>query len=164
MFDKFGEIERAADFNELAENLKAEGDTGSLMELAAENGIDPEAAQAFLDGELPFLADAMTFAIGKITMEEKKLKPKEIMEDWVDYIKAQCNDSEAMAAAVRKTDRSLEGCIAKLLQWSYQNAYSIPSGITEAAGIRNATVKLGIPGSGTAKRIIREYYLKEADA
>lgn len=28
----------------------------------------------------------------------------------------------------------------------------------KAAGVQGASVKLGIPGMGTAKRIIREYY------
>lgn len=159
MFDRFGEIEQVEDFNILAGNLRTEGDREGLLTLAKENGIDREIADAFLEGEIDILADAATYAIGKVTMEAEKLKPVEIMEDWVEYLKSQCNDDEQMAAGVRSSKKSLEGCIGKLLGWSFQNAYDVPKEIIKAAGIQNANVKLGIPGMGTAKQIIRDYYL-----
>lgn len=159
MFDLFGELNSAEDINQLAGNLLAEGDIESIRTLAGENGIDIEIAQAFIDGEIPFLADEMTAAIGKLDIEAEELKPVEIMEDWVQYIKSQCMDDPGMAAAVRKEGKSLKGCIADLLKWSYKNMYNIPDEVTKAAGIGNAKVKLGIPGMGTAREIIRKYYL-----
>lgn len=159
MFDLFGYIDSAEDINLLADNLKKEGDFDSILKLAEENGLDKEIAQAFIEGEVPFLADEMTAAIGKLDMEAKEIKPKEIMEDWLQYIKTQCYDNPQMAAAVRKEGKSLKGCIADLLKWSYKNMYDIPNEVTKAAGIGNAKVKLGIPGMGTAREIIRKYYL-----
>ena len=35
------------------------------------------------------------------------------------------------------------------------------SDIIKAAGIGQARVEMGIPGMGTAKKLIRQYYLKE---
>ncbi len=159
MFDLFGELNSAEDMNQLAGNLLKEGDIDSIRRLAGENGIDTEIAQAFIDGEIPFLVDEMTAAIGKLDIEAEELKPKEIMEDWVQYIKSQCMDDSDMAAAVRKEGKSLKGCIAELLKWSYKNMYDIPDEVIKAAGISSAKVKLGIPGMGTAREIIRKYYL-----
>ena len=42
MFDKFGEMNSAAEINELADNLFNEGDTASIKTMAKENGIDKE--------------------------------------------------------------------------------------------------------------------------
>lgn len=158
MFDLFGYIDSAEDINLLAENLKKEGDFDSILKLAEENGLDKEIAQAFCEGEVPFLADEMTAAIGKLDMEAKEIKPKEIMEDWLQYIKTQCYDNPQMAAAVRKEEKSFAGCVSELLKWSYKNMYDIPDEIIRKAGF-GGKVKLGIPGMGTAKKLIQEYYL-----
>lgn len=163
MYDLFGYMESAEEINLLAENLKKEGDFDSILKLAEENGLDQELAQAFIEGELPFLADEMSAAIGKLDVEAKELKPKEIMEDWLQYVKMQCFVDKEMAVAVRKDEKSFDGCVSELLKWSYKNMYDVPEGITKAAGMRG-NVKLGIPGMGTAKKIIREYYLGRQQA
>ena len=67
-------------------------------------------------------------------------------------------ENEELAAAVRRKGKSLKGCIAVLLKWSFQNCYAVDKEIVKAAGV-SATVKMGIPGMGTAKKLIREYYL-----
>ena len=67
-----------------------------------------------------------------------------------------------MAIAVRKKGKSIKGCIAELLKWSFKNAYQVPDDIVKAAGI-TATVKMGIPGMGRAYKIIRAYYLGGED-
>ena len=100
-------------------------------------------------------------AQGKIEVECRELKPKEIMEDWVEYIKIQCVESELMAAAVRRKGKSLEGCIAELLKWSFKNQIPVDKGILKEAGINAGKVTLGIPGMGTAKRIIMDYYMRK---
>lgn len=157
MFDKFGNM-TTAELNELADNLKKEGDKESIKALAKENGIDPDITALFISGELPFFADNLSSAIGKIDTEAKELKPREIVEDWVNYIKARCMEDDNMAIAVRRTDKTLKGCIATLLSWSFKNAYQVDKEIVKEAKVGNASVKMGILGSGTAKKLINEYY------
>ena len=52
MFDIYGEMETAAEINDVARSLKEEGEKENLDKLCAENGIDAELAQMFWD---PFL-------------------------------------------------------------------------------------------------------------
>ncbi len=157
MFDVFGNM-TAEEINELARNLKTEGDTANVITLAKENGIDTDIAEVFLEGEIDFLCDNVTAAIGKIEIEAKEMDAKEIIADWIEYIKLKCFDVEEMAIAVRKKDKNLEGCIAELLKWSYKNMYKIDEKICMAAGIGNASVKMGIPGMAKAKELIESYY------
>lgn len=159
MFDKFGEFNSFEEINELAVNLSNEGDIESIRALAKENGIPEEIAEMFVNGDIQMLCDAMTAATGKLDVECEKLKPEEIMKDWVDYIKACCFSSEEMAAAVRKKGKTLEGCIAELLKWSFGHQMPIDKRILKAAKVNAGRVTLGIPGMGTAKKLIREYYL-----
>lgn len=158
MFELFGEFNSAEELNETAVNLRKEGDTGSILTLAEENGIDKDIAEAFIDGDILYLADAMSAAIGKIDMEAAVLQPKEIMADWVEYIKTRCFEDAAMAAAVRKRGKTLKGCIGALLKWSFESAEDVDTEVVKAAGI-SAKVKLGIPGMGRAKKLITEYYM-----
>ena len=98
------------------------------------------------------LCDPQTAALGKIEAEAKELKPKEIMEDWVEYLKAQCLESEVLAGCVRKKDKSLKGCIAVLFSWSLKNQQTIDKDIIKAAGVKAGKVTLGIPGMARAKK------------
>lgn len=159
MFDKFGEMNSCQEINELAENLLNEGDTESLKAMAAENGIEEDFVNLYLEGEIPELCDPMTAAFGKLDVECQDLKPKEIMEDWVEYIRAQCMENDQMALQIRKKGKSLNGCIAALLSWSFRHQQQIDQEIVKAAGVNAGKVTLGIPGMGQAKKIIREYYL-----
>lgn len=159
MWDKFGEFDSAAEINELAVNLRKEGDADSLKELARENGIDPDLAAAFLDGELLYLCDDMAAAIGKIEIEAAELKPVEIMADWVEYLKARCFENPDTARAVRRKGKSLKGAIAALLTWSFKNQQTVDKDIIKAAGVSAGKVTLGIPGMARAKQLMAEYYL-----
>ena len=158
MWGRFGEFDSAGEINELAVNLRKEGDADSLKELARENGIDPELAEAFLEGDLLYLCDDMAAAIGKIEIEAAELKPVEIMADWVEYLKARCFEDTETARAVRKKGKSLKGAIAALLSWSYKNQREINKDIKKAAGI-NVKVTDGTPGMARAKQLMAEYYL-----
>ncbi len=160
MFEQFGEMDSYKEINELADNLFNEQDIDSFRELAAENGIEECVVALYLSGDLPELCDAESAALGKIEVECKELKPKEIMQDWVEYIKAQCMAQPKIALAVRKKGKSLKGCIAALLDWSFKNQIPIEKDILKAAGVKAGRVTLGIPGMGQAKKIIKEYYLK----
>ena len=159
MFDRFGEFDSVAELNASAEGLLKEGDIDSLYILAEENGIDREDAQDYIDGAVPELANVLMAAYGKLDVEAKELKPYEIMDDWLQYIKVRCQEDSEMAAAVRRKDKSLKGCIGALLKWSFQNQQDIDKDIIRAAGVSAGRVTLGIPGMGTAKKIITEYYL-----
>ncbi len=159
MFDKFGEFDSYKEINELAENLFNEGDMDSIRVVAKENGIEEEIAELYINGEMPELCDALTAALGKIEVESMDLKPKEIMEDWTEYLKGQCMDNELMAYRVRKKGKSLKGCIATILSWSFKNQIPVDDEIKKAAGVSAGRVTLGIPGMGRAKRIIRDYYM-----
>ena len=159
MFDKFGEFDSVKEINELAINLRKEGDRESLNILAKENGIDLEIAEAFLDGDIDFLCDAMAAAIGKLEVEAAELKPVEIMADWGEYIKGRCLEDDGLAVAIRKKGKSLKGAIAALLMWSFKHQQNVDKGILKAAGVSVGRCTLGIPGMGTAKKLITEYYM-----
>lgn len=163
MFEKFGEMDSASEINELAENLFNEGDIESLRMMAAENGITQDFVELYLQGDIPELCDYLTAAMGKIDMEVKELKPKEIMEDWVEYLRGQCMENEILAYQVRKKGKSLKGCIAALLSWSFKHQQAVDKDIIKAAGVSASKVTLGIPGMGRAKQIIREYYMGGAE-
>ena len=159
MFDKFGEFNSYQDINELAVNLRKEGDRESIIALAKENGIDTDIAEAFMEGDVLYLCDAMAAAIGKIEIEAAELKPVEIMSDWVEYLKVRCMEDEATALAVRKEGKSLKGAIAALLEWSFKNQNPVDSDIVKAAKVNAGRCTLGIPGMGRAKKLMSEYYL-----
>lgn len=159
MFDKFGEMNSYKEINELAENLFNEGDQESLKEMAKENGIMQEFVEMYLQGDIPVLCDPLTAALGKIDVEAEELKPKEIMEDWVEYLRGQCMENEILAHQVRKKGKSLKGCIAALLKWSFANQIPVGQDILKEAGVKAGRVTLGIPGMARAKKIITEYYM-----
>lgn len=159
MFEKFGEFTSFQEINELAENLFNEGDTESLRVMAKENGIQKEVVEMYLQGDIPVLCDPLTAALGKIDVEAAELKPKEIMEDWVEYLRGQCMENDLLAHQVRKKGKSLKGCIAALLKWSFGNQQQIDKEIIKVAGITAGRVTLGIPGMARAKKIITEYYM-----
>ena len=128
--------------------------------MAKENGIQNEFVQMYLQGDIPVLCDPLTAALGKIDVEVAELKPKEIMEDWVEYLRGQCMENEILAYQVRKKGKSLKGCIAALLKWSFSNRQQIDKDIIKAAGASVYNVTLGIPGMARAKKIITDYYME----
>lgn len=129
MFEKFGELNSFGEINELAENLFNEGDTESLRAMAKENGIQSDFVDMYLQGEIPVLCDQLTAALGKIDVD------------------------------VRKKGKSLKGCIAALLMWSFKNQQTVDKDIIKAAGVSAGKVTLGIPGMARAKQIITDYYM-----
>ena len=159
MFEKFGEMSSHKEINELAENLFNEGDADSLREMARENGIPDDYVEMYLAGDTPALCDALTAALGKIDVESAELKLKEIMEDWVEYLRGRCLEDEKVAIQVRKKGKTLRGCIAELLKWSFKNQIPIEKDILKAAGVSAGRVTLGIPGMARAKKIITDYYM-----
>lgn len=159
MFDKFGEMSSYKEINTLAENLFNENDIENLKEMAKENGIPEDFVELYLSGDIMELCDAETAAYGKIDVEVADLKLKGIMEDWVEYLRVQIPDNDLLAHRVRMKDKSLKGCIAALLKWSFKNQVPVGKEILKAAGVTAGKVTLGIPAMGKAKEIILDYYL-----
>lgn len=155
MFDKFGEFNSYKEINELAENLFNEGDYDSIRAVAKENGIPQDYVEMYVQGDIQELCDKLTAALGKIETEAASLKPKEIMEDWVEYLKGQCMENEVLAHQVRKKGKSLKGCMAALLRWSFKNQNTVDKDIIKAAGVSAGKVTLGIPGMARAKKLLR---------
>lgn len=159
MFEVFGEFDSAEEINKAAAAQLAQGDTQAVRDIAKENGLDPADAEDYITGDVTELCNPLMAALGKIKIEEDELKPVELVQDWVNYIKAQVTEHPDMAIAVRKKGKTVKGCIAELLKWSYKNCYVVDKDIVKAAGIGNANVKMGIPGMGHAYEIIKAYYL-----
>ena len=159
MFDKFGEMNSAEEINELAENLKKEGDFEGLKTMAEENGIPSDFAELFQEGAIPYLCDPITAANGKLDLETKELGLKGLMLDWVEYIRGLCMENPEMAGSVRAKGKSLKDCMAKLLKHSFENRAAVDKEIVKAAKITASRVEFGVPASGEAKKMIREFYL-----
>lgn len=159
MFDKFGEFDSAEEINETAAGLLEEGDLEGLREMAKENGFDEDDVQDYIDGIYPELANTYTAAWNKLEVEMKELKVCEIMEDWVEYIRIKMEEEEEMQRAIRKKGKSLQGCIAELMKWGFKHQYPISNKIMKEAGVTASKVTLGIPGMGTAKKVITKYYM-----
>ena len=164
MYDRFGEFDSAEEINKTAVNLRKEGDRedlerikGFLKGIKAWKGLWWEYIEKKQEDII--WCDGMTAAIGKIETEAGEADCAEIMADWVEYIKEQCFDKPQMAAAVRKKGKSLKGCIAELLKWSFKHQKPVDNGILKAAGVTAGRCTLGIPGMATAKRIITSYYI-----
>ena len=159
MFDKFGEMNSCKEINELAENLFNEGDLDSIRAMATENGIPKDLVELYIGGDIPMLCDAGTAALGKLDVESKELKPKGLMVDWVEYVKGQCMENELLAVQVRKTGKTLKGCIIELMKWAFNNQWTVDNETLKAAGIKAGRVTFGAPGMGEAKKIIKAYYM-----
>lgn len=159
MFDKFGEFDSWEELNKAAEGQKEEGDLEALKELAIENGFEAVDAEDYMDGAVPEFCTALLAAESKIRLEKKNLKPEGIMVDWIDYIIGLISDDEKMCLAVRKKGKSLKGCIGQLLKWGNKHMKELDPEIKKAAGF-SGNVKLGMPGTLEARKIIKEYYLE----
>ena len=107
------------EINELAENLLNEGDIQSLKVMAQENGIPEDYVEMYQSGDIPYLCDAVTAAMGKLDVECGSLK----------------------------------------LKYAFKNQVPVDKEIIKAAGVNAGKVTFGDPDMGTAKKLIRDYYL-----
>lgn len=108
MYDIFGEFDSAEEINAAAEGLFNEGDMDQLRNLGKENGIPEELVEAYINGEIPFLADACIAACGKLDVElpEAVEKYGKTAECLADYIKAR-SEEETFARQVRRKGKQL---------------------------------------------------------
>ena len=139
------------------DDIRARRGKDAFQESLDRLGVDY--VDLYLNGDIPYLCDAETAALGKLDIESKKLNLKGLMQDWVEYTKSLCMENDLMAHQVRKKGKSLKDCMATLLVYSFQRRISIDKEIVKAAKITANRVDFGTPGMGEAKRLIREYYL-----
>lgn len=160
MEKKFGVFKTVDELNQAAAAQKAEGDEEALYALAEENGLDKEAVDDFMSLEGISFTTPLEAAYGKLDMEMKEVRTDEIIEDWIDYIRQCCLEIDGFSEKVFNPDKTLEGCIAAIMKWSFEHAYEMDDKICKAAGVTKQ-VKLGIPGMRTVKKLIRDYYSQE---
>lgn len=179
MFDTYGEFDSYLEINEKADEMfnDINTDSGEILELAKENGIPEEYASAYLEGEVPFICEAASAAVGKIEIEREEITLEGLLEDWISYIEAECMEDDQLALAVRRKDKSLKGCIAEIVLHSLLNQKSVDHDIMaivqqrlkekqidlkKETGIEPRWLqytKMGYPGMGRVKKLIRQYYL-----
>lgn len=114
MYEVFGEFNSAEEINLAAAGLLNEGDHENILVLAKENGIDEEIAQAYIEGDIPYLTDDMMAAVGKIELEKKDTNDpffEKMKDDMINYLLTSCTD-ESFAQAVRKKGKTLNGCFS----------------------------------------------------
>jgi hypothetical protein len=154
--------------------LANEGDEVALGRLAAENGIPMDSVKAYMNMESDYLCEDVTdAALGRIDIEADDIGAEEIMGDWADYIRSLIMDKEEFARKVMNPKKSFIGCVGQLAVYSVMHAEPVPKEIINAmkAAVTDAQLKklhlekrhldytkIGMPGIGTAKRIIRSYY------
>ena len=148
MYDKFGEFDSAEELNQAAEGLFNEGDIENIYVLASENGIDVELVTMYIEGEIPFLADAAGAAIGKIEAELKEAEKTYGMTAVciAEYVKSLC-DREVFAVAVRRKGKSLQTCIQNMQHAAEKQVKK-----------RSGTQCVCIPPSA-GYQMIRDYYM-----
>lgn len=168
MFDKFGEFDTVEELNNMAAAIKEKRDESELVSLALENGLDKEDAEDFFAGYIEELATVRTAAIGKLKVETEDLELKGIVVDWKDSIVEACMEDEPLCVAVRRKDKSLRDCMARLIRFAFENKVQISNKIVEVTQVSvNGRVQplrgplyLGFPNRVEVKKIIKEYYMR----
>lgn len=70
-FDKFGEFDTYEEFINEAKALFESSDTQAVRDLAKENGLDPDDAEAYITGEETVLTDPVSYAIARVNIEKE---------------------------------------------------------------------------------------------
>ena len=173
MYDEFGKMDLFG-INRKAEKLVNAEDNDAVYRLAKENGLPEDLASLYIEGETDYLCEDVTdAALGRIDIEADDIGAEEIMGDWADYIRSLIMDRESVALAVMDPKKSFIGCVGKLAAFSIMHAEPVPKEIIKSMNdaVTDAQLKklglqrnhlnytkIGMPGMGTAKRLIREYY------
>lgn len=168
MFDKFGPM----DYEELirtAKSEKEEGDLEALRDLALENGLDEEDAEDYMDSLVDTMCTPFQAAAAKLRMEGENLKLKGFLGDWRDLIIEECMESEGehLCLAVRKKEKSLAECMARLLAFSFEHKAQVPDAIVGITKVvhngreekMRGPVYTGVPSRADVRRIARDYYM-----
>lgn len=169
MFDKFGEFDSAEEINRAAAAQRAEGDIDAVMKIAAENGIDKEDAEDYLDGVVEELTTPLLAALGKLEAESRDLKLAGVLLDWTSELKSMCTESPEFALAVRRKGKDLAGYIALTAESGYEHRAVVDKRIVA----KTTTIKqimgshefaIGIPDKRTRRGLAEKYYLGKETA
>lgn len=169
MFDKFGEFDSAEEMNRAAEAQLAEGDAEAVIAIALENGLDKEDAEDFIDGCVEELTTPLMAALGKLKVEREELEIGGILGDWQERIMELCQEDTALCVAVRRKRKTLAGCMAELIKYSFENKVQVSDKIVKVTKVMHngklepcrGPLYLGVPSNAEVKRIVKEYYLGE---
>lgn len=168
MFDKFGEFDSHTELNEAAAGQKEQGDYEALFELAAENGIDKEDAQDYIDGIADEFATPLMAAEGKLRIEAEALELETPLSGWKDSIVEICTEDMELCLAVRKKGKSLRQCMARLVEYGFKNKKRVSDEIVDLVRVQingktepmRKPLYFGEPNKVELKRIVKEYYRK----
>ena len=153
------EFESYEEINKAAADALAREDKARIMQIAEDNGLDPEDAEDFWLGEVGELTNPLMAAIGKIEVESKDIEIFGVFTDWKGIILDLAQKDEQFAVNVRKKGKSLVDCFAAVLKQESKMRKTIDKKICKAAGLPE-----GIPMSTLTKAeqagIIKEYYGK----
>lgn len=165
MFEKFGEFDCYEEINRAAEAQKAEGDNEAILELAKENGLDPDDARAYIDGEEDELTTVTLAMYGKLDIESKEYNVKGMLRDWVDAIKDAAVNDEPLAYGIRKKGKHLNEALARCIDESARNQFTVDKSITDHCSGEIKRLMGSHPltmGDVTRKKILeiaRNYYV-----
>lgn len=167
LFKEFDNLDSAEEINQKAAELLEAGDVDAIRRFAEENGIDKEDAEAYVDGEEERMCSILMAAVGKLKMEEKELKIGGELSIWAGYVMEMCTEVKDMAAVVRKKDKSLAECMARLVRFSFEHKVRVSDNIVDITKVtqngKEEKMRKPLYLSGMtradAKRLIREYYL-----
>lgn len=103
MWDKYGEFDSFEEINDKAKDLLAAGQAEEVRTLAKENGIAPEMAEFYITGEINFLCDSMTAAIGKLDKEIEKYQKQYVAnaKEVKEYLET-CMSHETVKYSIHK--------------------------------------------------------------
>lgn len=134
MFEKFGEFDSWEEINRAAEAQKAEGDTEAILALAQENGLDPEDAQAYIDGDEDELTTITLAMYGKLDVEAKEYEIAGPMADWITELKDAARENEPLALGIRKKGKTISKWIAECIDLSEKQHFTVSKKITDLCG------------------------------
>ena len=161
MFEKFGEMDYE-EFIRTAAAERQEGDLEALITLAVENGLEKEDAEDYMDGIVDTLATPYMAALAKLEGEAKELGIRGHQLDQKDTILTE------LCLAVRKKEKTLTECLARILTFSSECAVQVPDAIVKLAEFRMDGRKEKMKGpvyeggetKADVRRIAKEYYLE----
>ncbi len=167
LFKEFGNLNSAEEINQKAAELLEAGDTDAVYRLAEENGIDKEEAEDYIAGAATTICTDLMAALGKLDVEAKELEIGGVLSDWTNYIRDMCMDEKVMLLAVRRKDKSLAECMARLIRFAFENKVQVSDRIVSITKVTHngkeekmrGPLYLGFPDRVTAKKLIHEYYL-----
>lgn len=112
MFERFGEFDSVEELNAAAEGLLKEGDCESIYVLAAENGIEQEDVEEYVEGYIPQFTSLYMAAIGRIDVQEASYKNEDSMTGMalkvISMTLRGMVQKETMAAAVMKKGKRIK--------------------------------------------------------